>query len=525
LTTPRPNALARPNLLVGAAVGALALAVYLLTLAPTITWRNEGADSGDLVTAAVTFGIPHPPGYPLYTLIAAGFARLPLAEPARGVNLFSAVCAAGAIVWLYAAARALNEPKCAGMFERSNVPSSRGDARLVAASFALTCAFSPLFWSQAVIAEVYALNALFIAALLAVIHWHAASDKASWRVWLGAAIFGLGCAHHLPIALLAPTAFLLLDPARWQRQWVLPALLFFLIPLSLYLYLPLRAAADPPINWGEPRTWENFWWMISAAPYRAYLFNLVPGDLAARIAAAARELFAQFNGWGVALGWWGLAQMWSHDEPRRRRQMLALALAFVLIVAYAIVYASRDSYVYLLPAFMVFALWVAYGLDDLARRLARGLPCARGALLGALLLLPAYNLVAHFSAQDLSRDHQAFDYARTIITRAPREAVILTDGDAHLFALQYYRYVIAPDAPVTVVSSELLQFDWYYNQVRRRMPVLGAPESDYDTRLAQIIEENSNAGRAVYTTTAEGWFASYPTLPEGEIYRIVERRR
>ena len=91
MTTPRPNALARPNLLVGAAVGALALAVYLLTLAPTITWRNEGADSGDFVTAAVTFGIPHPPGYPLYTLIAAGFARLPLAEPARGVNLFSAV--------------------------------------------------------------------------------------------------------------------------------------------------------------------------------------------------------------------------------------------------------------------------------------------------------------------------------------------------------------------------------------------------------------------------------------------------
>jgi hypothetical protein len=146
-------------------------------------------------------------------------------------------------------------------------------------------------------------------------------------------------------------------------------------------------------------------------------------------------------------------------------------------------------------------------------------------LLGGLLLLPTHNLIANFSAQDLSRDHQAFDYAAAVVARAPREAVILTDGDARLFALQYYRYVIAPDARLAIVSSELLQFGWYYDQVRRMMPGLGAPESDYDARLAQIIERNSKAGRAVYTTTAEGWFAGYKTQPEGEIFRIGERRR
>jgi hypothetical protein len=172
---------------------------------------------------------------------------------------------------------------------------------------------------------------------------------------------------------------------------------------------------------------------------------------------------------------------------------------------------------------MLFALWIAFGLADLARRLSSG--WMRGALIGALLLMPTYNLVANFAAQDLSQDRQAFDYAQTIFAHAPSDAVILADGDAHLFALQYYRYVIAREARAAVVSAELLQFDWYYDQVLRTMPDLGARESEYGARVAQIVEKNLNAGRAVYTTAREGWFAVYQVQPEGEVFRIVERRR
>jgi hypothetical protein len=303
------------------------------------------------------------------------------------------------------------------------------------------------------------------------------------------------------------------------RDEILRVLVVFLAPLLLYLYLPLRAFANPPVNWGDPRTLENFWWTISAAPYHPYLFNFALADLGARVATVARELFAQFNVWGIALGLWGIAQMWSYA----RRQMLALALGFVLIAAYSVVYASRDSFVYLLPALMLFAVWIAFGLADLARRLSSA--WARGALIGALLLMPTYNLAANFSAQDLSQDRQAFDYAQTIFAHTPSDAIVLADGDAHLFALQYYRYVIARDARAAVVSAELLQFDWYYNWILRTMPALGAPEAEYGARLAQIVERNLDAGRAVYTTAREGWFAVYQVQPEGDVFRIVERRR
>ncbi len=514
------QASARSNWIVSGAAGALALLIYWLTLAPTITWRNDGADSGDLVTAAFTLGIPHPSGYPLYTLLAAAFARLPFDEPARGVNLFSALCAAGAIILFYVAISRI-------LVSAGNQDS---DARRIAASVALTVAFMPLFWAQAILAEVYALNALLVAALLAIqsspefLQGPVAKGNSEepsgtrWDLNFCAAIFGLGVAHHLSIVLLAPSALLLLRDLPRTRSDLLRALIFFLAPLLLYLYLPLRALADPPINWGDPRTLENFGWTISAAPYRPYLFNFALGDLGARVASIARALFAQFNVWGIALGLWGIAQMWT----RARRQLIAFALGFILIAAYSIVYVTRDSLVYLIPAFMLFAGWIAFGLADVARRISSA--WMRAALIGVLLLMPGYNLIANFAAHDLSRDRQAFDYARAIFAHAPNDALILADGDAHLFALQYYRYVIAPGARVDVVSAELLQYDWYYGKIAKTM-ALGAPESEYGARLAQIVETNLNAGRAVYTTAHGGWFAGYKIQPEGEMFRIVERRR
>jgi hypothetical protein len=72
------------------------LLVYLLTLAPTLTWAHDGADGGDLVVAVLTGGVPHPPGYPTYLLLGSLFARLQVGGPAFRLNLMSAVSAAAA---------------------------------------------------------------------------------------------------------------------------------------------------------------------------------------------------------------------------------------------------------------------------------------------------------------------------------------------------------------------------------------------------------------------------------------------
>ena len=92
----------------GAAVLAgLALLVYLATLAPGLSFEHSGTDGGDLVAAAWNLGVPHPTGYPTYTLLAWLFTRLPVGVVAYRVNLLSAACAAGTVGLLYAALRLL----------------------------------------------------------------------------------------------------------------------------------------------------------------------------------------------------------------------------------------------------------------------------------------------------------------------------------------------------------------------------------------------------------------------------------
>ena len=162
------------------ALGALAL--YMATLLPGI----GSGDTAEFQRVAPTLGVAHPTGYPLYTMLGWLWSWLPLGgTPAWRMNLFSACTAALAVGALFLAARAL------------------GQSRLVAAMAALTLAVSSTFWSQATIAEVYALAALIQALLiLALLRWR----QGRWPLWVAGLLLGLGLAHHRTIILMIPGA-------------------------------------------------------------------------------------------------------------------------------------------------------------------------------------------------------------------------------------------------------------------------------------------------------------------------------
>src|SRR5512134_78178 len=132
-----------------------ALWVYVLTLSPTVTWKNFGEDSGDLLSASATLGIPHPTGYPLYVLLGRVASLLPLGSIAFRVNLVSALAGAAGVYFL---ARWVLEaaPKAAGT----------GGAMFGALGAALVYAFSRGAWSQSVLAEVYTLQIAILGAIL-----------------------------------------------------------------------------------------------------------------------------------------------------------------------------------------------------------------------------------------------------------------------------------------------------------------------------------------------------------------------
>lgn len=428
------------------AVFLAALCVYVLTLSPSIGW----GDSAELTTAAWQAGVPHPTGYPLYMLLGHAFLKLvPFGSVAYRMNLLSAICGALAAAGLYLAARRACRSSLAG-----------GIA-------ALAFAFSLTFWSQCVVAEVYAAHMLFNAAVLAaVLRWDQTGSPAVLR--LAALLYGLSFTHHLMSVLAAPALLYLAATSGHRRALVrdLPRLLpLFLAPLALYAYLPLAAWRDPPANWGDPRTWQNFLDHIAGSQYRGVMFSKGPGGMLEALGTYLAEPGGRATGilrqqFPIALlpiallgaGWLVL---------RRRRWGVFLLLSYGVALVYATNYDIYDVDVYYLPAHLVTAVWIAAGLLSVIsllrlvsrRRLAPDRR-SRWTLLARAVagLTPAFVLLGNWPAADRSGDRSPWIYGRAALDSLAPGALLLVGGDDTQFPLLYCRQVEGRRPDVTMVN-------------------------------------------------------------------------
>lgn len=495
------------------------LSTYLATLAPSITWRHDGADGGDLITAAYTLGIPHPTGYPLYVLLARLFTFLPWGDIAYRVNLMSAFFAAATVPLVYLASSNLLAPRmetdqgpvlsgaCSEPRQRAEGWNDRIVAPVASVTAALAFAFSPVFWSQAVIAEVYTLNAFFVALVIYLLSHYAGTRSFSSGprlLYSLAFIYGLSLGNHLSMLLLLPAGLFLVVRGEFRRflkpKTLATASAFFLLGLSVYLYLPLRAAQHPPINWGDPHTGPGFIWLVSARLYRRFVFALPWKYIPARVSAWSALLVQQFGWWGLSLVLIGLWFWWSED-----RTFCGFSAIFVVINSiYAISYNTTDSYIYLIPSFLVMALWLGKGVHcalvafrtflpfDYAQNRGRIVRTVCILILCAFLLLPLVSLVGNYGALDLSSDHTASKYGTEVLSTLAANAIILTDTDPHTFALWYFRYVEGVRPDVAILNATLLHYDWYRESVRWLYPHLAIPSpgSERMSPVEALIDSN-----------------------------------
>lgn len=432
-----------------ALVGLVSLGFYLKTLAPGLTWAHDSADGGELAAAAKLLGIPHPPGYPTYVLLAHLFTYLPIGEVATRTNLFSAVCAAGT-----------------GALLTWAVAEARGNW-IAGVGAGLALAFSPLIWLQAVVTEVHALNALFTALLLAlaVSVWFKAPRRPARAALLALATggaWGLSLANH-PTALFCGPLVIL---AVWRlRHFAVWGMAGTALGLLVYLYLPLRAAADPPINWGDPRTPARFWWMVSGGPYDQFIFSLPRAHLPERLLAWTSLLTRQFGWIGLAVTALGVAVLWSESRPL----FVATAVTVVSCSVFAVGYDTTDSYLYLIPGVVCLGLWLGWGLDWLVKALAARSSWLAWGTTTLILLLPLGAGIFRVATMDLSADRTADSFEAALLDPAPASAVILSQGDASTFALWYFHHGLGHRPDVVVIDTELLAYDWYVGHISRRL--------------------------------------------------------
>ncbi len=434
-------------------VGSFAL--YLITLARDLL----PADNGEFQLVAATLGVAHPPGYPLHTLLGALLARIPLGTIPWRVNLLSALLAAGTLALVFATAR--------------RVAGGRVWAGVTAA---LALGTSTTFWAQATMSNVRTPAAFFAALCLYVLvrHREAGPQTDRWLLLFAAALT-LGLTHHLSLAFAGLFFILflwLIDPQlpRQPRRWARPALVALLCLLPL-VYLPLRAGA--PLAPADIDAWGGFWRHVLALGFSGdFFFFSSPADLLARLPVMGNVFTFQFHPLVLAAGVLGALLLLWRDRPLAVPLLGGLALHTLVTATYR----APQTVEYMLPAYVLFAVTLGYGLGQLANLQAKGRQLqAVGLALAALVwfagLLQGVQHFASFRALAQSRD--ARDYAASILDGAPQGAIVLADWHWAM-PLRYLQLVEGawPDLTVQYVAptAELYEQTWA-RRIREELPV------------------------------------------------------
>lgn len=396
------------------AVSCLTFLILLSTLSPSV----HTGDSGELITSAWSLGIAHNPGYPVYSLFGRTFGFLGLGNPAFRVNLLSAVCAVLASIFVFLTVHTLS----ARVFP--------------AAMAALLLSISATVWWQASDAEVYTLYLLSLSVLAYALARFLTSHDLRW-LYCASFIFGLSLGNHISLVTMIPAIMCVLWGHRRIKspRAILVCLMFLVGGLSCYVYLPIRAAADPAINWSDPDTLEGVIYHVGAAEHRGKAILTTGYESPGQRFASIVKLFAGQYGPAtpvfLVIAFWGL---WS--LRRRRRLVIAAVLAVVLNVLYIqfinTVPLQATGFGY--PSYLVLVLLFAHGLTRIVRKAPR-------VALATTVCVAVVGILANYYPNDRSEDYLAYNYARNLLTPLPRGAALFAKGDNQIFSLLFLQSV------------------------------------------------------------------------------------
>jgi hypothetical protein len=460
------------SLIVASLLACVTFAIYLRTLGPTV----GRADTFEFQVVAPTLGVAHPTGYPLYILIGKIFTLLPIGSVAWRVNLTSAVFAVLASLLVYLFIQRLTKRP------------------MVAFVAALALAFSRVYWSQAVVAEVYALHSMFVIAILFILLVALGDpDKApqaeareqqltldlavrpdlrlvlrpSHLSYFLALLLGLSFANHLTTLFLVPAVLLALyfvRPRLTWRQWLV-AFGFLVLGIALYGYIFIRWPMLHDGAWMSPGA---FWQYITGQQFGGALqLNAWRTD-PTRYEIIGRLLYEPFGWTGLVLCAAGLVWL----IAKNWRAAMITVVTFLAFVAYGLSYYVPDVSVFLLPAYLVMAIWLGAGMAAVlaaSGRLVERIPRPGGetsvnrlrALVFTLLvsmfaLLPAGLLWSNLPEVDQSgqwADHLWGD--RVMQLPLAPDSTVLADS-VHIAPLYYLQRIEGrrPDMDLLVLADE-----------------------------------------------------------------------
>lgn len=488
----------------------LTLALYILTLAPTVIQ----IDTGELASVQILLGIAHPTGYPFFTLVGHLFSVLPLGlRPITQMNFLAALWCAAAIGVFVATVRstALNlhvfgVEKFVRVKRKKRKNESKAEVEepqmqlkvvsplvaIIAGSLGgLILAFSKTYWFQATSVEVYSaqifLFMMIIWSLLRAYIITKTNPEQELKAWLAAAILlALGFTNHMTTLLIVPASLYLFFMAKGFRKesFILAGKLllpFFGVIALLYAFLPLRASYNPVVNWGNPVDWERLMRHISGKQYQVWLFSST--DAAQKQFAYFIDNFPSEFNISILFAMLGLVLL-----ARRARKLLGfIAIAAVFTVLYSINYDINDIDSYFLLAYISVGFLAAFGIVALFE-LLYDKKFHYGLALTAALVFAGVQVYYTVDKVDQHDNYTFEDYTAAILQSTENNAIIFSyQWDYFISPAYYLQYVEHQRKDVSIIDKELLRRSWYYNQLERNDPgLLAGIKPDVDAFLTGL---------------------------------------
>jgi hypothetical protein len=509
-------------------------AVYMATLAPSVTFF----DSGEFLTATASLGSAHSPGYPLFLMYAKPFTWLPLGNIAFRVNVATAVSSSLACLMVYLLTLLLLKKETLLDDERFN----RTALKFAALSAALTFGVTARLWLQSNHDKPYPLLS-FITALIFYLlllwqeQYREGSDRPSY-VYVCTFLAGLSMGLHQTIVLFLPAWFLMLVLTDWRvvtriKELVL-ATAFALFGFSVNLYLPLRALKNPLLNWGDPKTLDQFLWHFLRKGYPA---EPPARDMALLWAQlGAFNIPREFTWLGVLLLLLGLLFLWRKNRTLVSVGFVATAVFLMVIVGYfntqmEMIFLTEEFFT---PLYLLVAVVIGVGLFTLfgfVIRTAR-LPERIGTPVYVVVTLffftlPSALCAVNYYENDQHNNYIAFDYAENTLRSLAQNAVMYTWGDSGAFPLWYLQGVERMREDVDLPHTPHLVFGWYLDSLPRLFKDSNLRKYDTssfgpESSLRVSITENMGI-RPVYidfSTRYSVEFKEYQPVQRGIVYRV-----
>ena len=489
-----------------AAVFILSFALYLKTLAPDL----GPTDSGELTTAAWSFGNAHPPGFPFFLIVTHFFTWLPLGSIAFRTNIASAFFAALACALVaLASAEILLMPRDVRVAKlpaeeklskkkkrnvgRANVgrtlqsdfqdgrtgesdlrTPSRWVIALIMLASGLLFACSRTIWQFANVTEVYAVNSALMAGVAwGMLRW-ARTRNVRW-LYAAALLFGLGlCVHHVTIGTGALAIAVLITRigglAFWRSRTTIIAALLLAAGLLVYAYVPIAASRQPAMNWGDPASISAAWDHITGKQYRVYVTTSEQqnsAQLGRYFDIVGRELGPSWLPLAALVGIAGIVLLYFRQRTIFWYVVLSIAGNIAWFATYGI---KNDMSAYAIPTVMALLLAFAFGASSIAE-LAKS-ERMRLIVAGAMLVLPLISLVTLFPFRDRSNYRVSRDYADNGFRSMRPNALMLT-GDWQLYSPMRYRIDVEHARPdVEIIEAGFLLRRWYFTELSRKYPRL-----------------------------------------------------